>query len=225
MIMMSKRLIFSVAFLAAFIFSSTAVAQTQPDSLSTVAERIRVNSPALRTNLAWAGTATPNLGVEFHVGQHFTLAVDGGYKPWPRWLAWDNDIENPLKWRHMAVESVLRWYPKENYRGFVLGSGLVWSHYNIASITAPWGLYPELATYRLQGDFYGLNLTLGWSWWLTRHLRLSLEAGAAAGYRKAARYDCPRCGAEVGTSEGYKTLPKLDVSVAYHLFSAKHSGK
>ena len=222
---MKKKVDLAFALLAMFLLSSVATAQTQPDTLATLADGARARSVSIRTNLLWDGVAAPNLGVEFPLGNHLSLAVDGGLKPWPRWLAWDNEAENPLKWRHLAVESVLRWYPGTDRRGFVLGAGAVYSHYNIAGINAPFGLYPELAEHRFQGDFYGGNLTAGWAWWLGRHWRLSLEAGAAVGYRYATLYDCAWCGAENGSSDGATVLPKLDLSVAYHLFSDKRANK
>ncbi len=60
------------------------------------------------------------------------------------------------------------------------------------------GLYPEVRENRLQGDFLGLGINIGYSWWLSKHQRLELEAGLAAGYNTADRYQCAWCGANLG---------------------------
>ena len=55
---------------------------------------------SLRTNLAWDAVAEPNVGVEFPISNHWSLGANAGLKAWPRWLAWDWDLENPTHWRN-----------------------------------------------------------------------------------------------------------------------------
>ena len=132
---------------------------------------------ALRTNLLYDGTATPNLGIDFALGQHGSIGASIGLKPWPRWLAWDYDNAVPAKWRHRLVTLEGRWWPKRVYDGWFLGADALYLHYNFASLHLPFGLYPVLNNSRLQGDAVGAGLFAGYSWWLGEHWRLELAAG------------------------------------------------
>ena len=198
----------------------------QRDSLRTVA-------PALGFNLAWAGIATPNLSFEMPVGDHFSVGVSGGLKPkvWPRWSPVDNDIYNSSKWAHFAVLPYFRWWPSAPFKGFFLSADMIYAHYNIGNVKLPLGLYPELADYRYQGNFAGGGLSLGWSFWLTTHLNLALSAGALGGYKfyqagsEDGKYRCPVCGEKVDDPNGAAVVPKLDVSISYHIFNQKRAEK
>ena len=178
---------------------------------------------ALRTNLFYAGTATPNLGIDFALGQHASLGVTAGLKPWPRWLAWDYATEDATKWRHFLVAPEFRWWPKRVFDGWFLGADLLYAHYNLGAIKLPFGLYSVLNEHRLQGDAYGAGLFFGHSWWLGEHWRLELAGGAAAAWIKADRYECPHCGAQVGTEQGVVVLPQLALNIAWD--TRRRSGK
>ena len=200
-----------------------------------IRDSLRTVSPAIGINLVWAGIATPNISFEMPLGQHFSVGLSAAFKPgvnpkthailWPRWSPFDHDMYNETKWPHLAVLPYLRWWPKETFRGFFLGADFIYAHYNVGGINLPLGLYPDISNHRLEGDFYGAGLSLGGSIWITRHLNLVLSAGVLGGYKNATKYECPWCGAEVGTAKGLEVVPKLDVSIAYHLFDQKREEK
>lgn len=170
---------------------------------------------ALRTNLLYDGTATPNLGIDFALGQHGSIGASIGLKPWPRWLAWDYDNAVPAKWRHRLVTLEGRWWPKRVYDGWFLGADALYLHYNFASLHLPFGLYPVLNNSRLQGDAVGAGLFAGYSWWLGEHWRLELAAGVAGAYNNADRYECDHCSAKVGTEQGAVIIPQLALNIAW----------
>jgi len=172
---------------------------------------------SVRTNLVWdLAAAEPNLGIEFPLGKHWSVGANAGLKAWPRYLAWDWDQENPAHWRNFAIVPELRYYFKQIYEGWFVGADVVYTHYNVGSLEFPWGAYSEVKDHRLQGDFAGLGLFAGHSWWLGRHWRLEAEAGLAAGYNKADQFECKHCGAKVGSTEGVAIVPKLGVNLAYN---------
>ncbi len=183
---------------------------SQPDSA-------RYKGIALRTNLAYAASATPNIGLEVPVGEHFSLGFNAGLKPWPRWLAWDWDKTVEKKWRHVLVAPELRFWPSGIYDKLFVGADLIYTHYNVGAVKFPFGLYPRVRDHRLQGDFYGLGVFAGWSWWLSDHWRLEAEAGVGAGYADAKEYECAYCGAEVGRKQGPVLVPKLGLNLSYNL--------
>lgn len=170
---------------------------------------------ALRTNLFYAGTSTPNLGLDIALGQHTSLGFSIGLKTWPRWLPWDNDIQNPLKWRHRLVTTEFRWWPKRVYDNWFIGTDLLYLHYNMGAVHLPFGLYPILNEYRLQGDAIGAGLFAGHSWWLGEHWRIELAGGIAGTWNTADRYECVHCGAEVGHERGLVILPQLALNIAW----------
>ena len=188
-------------------------------------DTLRRSSPTLGTNLFYWGSGTPNAHFLIASGDNITIGLTGGLKPWPRWFPWDRDDQINQKWRHFAIVPNFRWWPKENYRGLWLGADLLWTHYNVGGVTFPFGLYPEVRQNRLQGDFFGLGISLGYSWWLTRHLRLEAEIGAAAGYNTAERYECAWCGANLGHVTGPGIVPKLGLNLAYNFFKEKKVGE
>lgn len=181
------------------------------------ADSSRYNGIALRTNLFYAASATPNIGLEIPVGKHISLGFNAGVKPWPRWLAWDWDKMVEKKWRHLLITPEFRFWPSGVYDKLFVGADLIYTHFNVGAVNFPFGMYPEVRDHRLQGDFYGLGVFAGWSWWLSDHWRLEAEAGIGAGYADAARYQCAYCGAEVGRQQGPVVVPKLGLNLSYNL--------
>ena len=190
------------------------------DTLKTVVwsdSAARRRAPSFRTNLVYAASATPNIGFEVPLGKHLTLGANAGLKPWPRWLFWDTDPENPKKWRHLLIAPELRWWTDEVYDGWFLGADLIYTHYNVGAVRFPFGLYPEVRENRLQGDFYGIGAFIGRSWYLNDRLRLETEVGLGAGYKHADVYECGHCGARIGQATGPALIPKIGVNLAYDL--------
>lgn len=177
---------------------------------------------SLRNNLAYDATGTPNLGMEVAVSKRFTLGVDGGFKHWPRFLFWDMDTrENPMQWRHFMVDAQLRFYPKQAFTAWFVGLGAVYMHYNIGAVPLPRRLFPTFRDERYQGDFVGGTLSGGYSWWLGKHWRIEVEAGAALGYALYDRFDCPHCGTMLGHENRFAVLPKIGLNFAYNPVARK----
>lgn len=172
---------------------------------------------ALRTNLIYAASASANLGFDFAISRNFSLGFNVGLKAWPRWWVGDWDIENPTRWRHILVTPEFRWWPSEVFSKWFVGADLVWSHFNVGGVRFPLGtIYPAVRDHRLQGDVWALGVFAGYSWWLTEHLRLEVEAGVAGGYYAAGKYECPHCGAKIGDVAGVAVIPKLGVNLAWN---------
>ena len=183
-------------------------------SLSTSAQSI----VSLRNNILWDATGTPNLGLEYTISNHFTLGLNAAFKPWPRFLAWDNDASKDARWRHLTLAPELRYYPKQAARpGIFYGVDFIYSHFNLGQFNVPLGPYADLQVHRIQGDIYGGTLFLGYGWGLGRHFRFEVTAGAGAGYRQATAYECAHCGAEVGPSNGVTIIPKLGANFVWNI--------
>ena len=218
------RILVPVLLLALYCGSAPAFAnatrslRAEADTLTTRdADRPDWGGVSVRSNLFYAATATPNLGLDISLGKHYSLGINACLKPWPRWLAWDYATENPLKWRHLLVAPEFRWWPKSTYTGWFFGADLLYAHYNLGAITLPFGAYSVLQDHRLQGDAYAAGLFAGHSWWIGKNWRLELAGGVAAGYTSADRYECAHCGAQVGTEQGLVILPQVSLNIAWNI--------
>lgn len=204
-----QLLLFVVIMSFALILSANASAQEASAGVD--------SSFALRTNLLWDATAEPNIAVDVRVGDHVTLGVAGGLKPWPRWAFWDWDNSGDNKhWRNFAVVPQFRWWPEHVWDGWFVGTDFIYTHYNVGAVRFPFGMYPDVRDFRLQGSFWGGGLLVGWSWWLTDNWRIETEAGLAAGLAAYDRYDCPHCGTKLGTEHKAALVPKLGVNIVWH---------
>ncbi len=175
---------------------------------------------SIRHNLIYDATGTfPNIGFEYNLDDYWSLGMNAGLKPWPRFFPWDLDnTTNTRHQRHFLVAPELRYYLGGTpFMGHFVGSDLIYSHYNVGNYKFPFGLYPALQTERWQGDFAGLGVFYGYAWRLARHWSLEAEAGIGLGWAGLKRYKCEHCGTQIG---GYTNklgvIPKLGLNIAYN---------
>ncbi len=172
---------------------------------------------SVSTNLLYSATGTVNAGVEFQVGDHFSVGVNGGFKSWPRFLAWDNDnVNNTTHWRHFLVAPEGRYYFSEVFKGAFVGTDFVYTHFNVGNVKFPFGLYPEVATRREQGSWWGAGLFAGYAWWPWQHWRIEVEAGAGVGLAAYDTFDCDHCGSKLEEVRRAAVVPKLGLNIAYN---------
>ena len=172
---------------------------------------------SIRNNLLYDATGTVNAGLEFQVGDHFSVGVNGGFKSWPRFLAWDNDnVNNTTHWRHFLVAPEGRYYFSEVFKGAFVGADFVYTHFNVGNLKLPFGLYPEVATRREQGSWWGAGLFVGYAWWPWQHWRIEIEGGAGVGLAAYDSYDCDHCGSKLEEVRRAAVVPKLGLNIAYN---------
>ncbi len=165
---------------------------------------------ALRNNLLYDATLTPNLGVDFRVDSLWTLGAVVGMN------AWDIDKESNKKWRHLLIAAnTRRWLGDSLYHKSYIEADFIYSHFNVSNTKIPFGLYESVKNSRLQGDLLALGAKYGYSWILSRRWRLEAEAGIAVGYAWYKEYDCPHCGPYLGDGDRIFLLPLLGVNVVY----------
>jgi hypothetical protein len=172
---------------------------------------------SIRNNLLYDATGTPNLGVEFQVGDHVSVGVNGGFKSWPRFLAWDNDNENnTTHWRHFLVAPEARYYFNEVFKGAFVGADFIYTHFNVGNVKFPFGLYPEVQDNRDQGSYWAGGLFAGWAWWPWQHWRIEVLGGVAAGLAAYDRYDCAHCGTKLAEERKVAVIPQAGINIAYN---------
>lgn len=165
---------------------------------------------ALRTNLLYDATLSPNLGVEVRVDSAWTVGLLAGIN------AWDVDKAKNRKWRHMLFSLRARKFLNDSvfHKGYI-EADVIYSHFNVGNVKFPFGLYKSVRDRRLQGDLVALGGKYGYSWILARNWRIEAEAGVAVGYAWFKEYDCPHCGTFLGNDCRIFLLPQLGINVVY----------
>lgn len=165
---------------------------------------------ALRTNLLYDATLSPNLGVEVRVDSAWTVGLLAGIN------AWDVDKAKNRKWRHMLFSLRARKFLNDSvfHKGYI-EADVIYSHFNVGNVKFPFGLYKSVRDRRLQGDLVALGGKYGYSWILARNWRIEAEAGVAVGYAWFKEYDCPHCGTFLGNGDRIFLLPQLGINIVY----------
>lgn len=133
---------------------------------------------ALRTDLLWWATTTPNIGVEFCVSRHITIVFNGAYNAWK--------FDNNMKINLYLIQPEFRYWPCRKYEGHFVGVHGHYGYYNI-------GQFPFISNMRnlvYRGDLYGGGISYGYHWILGN--RWSVEAIIGGGYARM-EYDKFRC--------------------------------
>ena len=81
---------------------------------------------AVKTNLLYWATSTPNIGFEFGLGKRTTLDLVGGYNPWTL-----NKDDNK-KIKHWMVMPEFRYWLCERFNGHFFGIHTGFAEYNIS---------------------------------------------------------------------------------------------
>lgn len=195
--------VWTIALLLTFTAQQVALAQ------SPLGEETKQPRMALRTNLLYDATLSPNLGVDVRVDSAWTVGLLVGIN------AWDIDKEKNKKWRHALFSIRARKYRDSLFHKGYYEADVIYSHYNVGNTKIPFGLYSAVKDHRLQGDLIALGGKYGYSWILSRTWRIEAEAGVAVGYAWFKEYDCPHCGTYYGKGDRIFLLPQLGVNVVY----------
>lgn len=167
---------------------------------------------ALKNNLVYDATLTPNLALEFGLGKKTTLDLGGGYQ----W--WDYGGEKEKKFKHWLAQPELRFWSCERFNGFFWGVHLHGGEFNVAGLKLPFGAFPLLEERRYEGYFYGGGLSIGKQWILGK--RWNFEASIGAGYARVHydRFNCGTC--EPKQDDGIKNyfgVTRATLSFVYFL--------
>ena len=191
--------VWTIVLLLTFTAQQVALAQ------SPLGEETKQPRMALRTNLLYDATLSPNLGVDVRVDSAWTVGLLVGIN------AWDIDKEKNKKWRHALFSLRARKYRDSLFHKGYYEADVIYSHYNVGNTKIPFGLYSAVKDRRLQGDLVALGGKYGYSWILARHWRIEAEAGVA--WFK--EYDCDHCGTYYGKGDRIFLLPQLGINVVY----------
>lgn len=165
----------------------------------------------ISNNLLYDAWLTPNLRVGVRLAPHWSVGVNGGYRPWP------TDDMKTRKWKHLLVSPDVRyWTDSVNVHHF-FGLNLIYSHYNIANVKFPLGMWKSLRHERREGDLGAIGAYYGYSWPIARHWNIEAHIGAALAYTRYDKFECGHCGKKLGEKKKLFVLPQAGLSIVYNL--------
>ena len=177
------------------------------------------NNLAIKTNLLYDATTTPNLGFEVGAGRKNTFQAFYGINPWTF-----SSSHGDRKAKHWVFMPEYRWWTCSRFNGHFFGVHLMGGQFNAGNLDIPLpGMFfggrdiaKDVRDYPCQGWFAGAGATYGYQWILDRHWNLEAEIGI--GYDRVwyDRYPCYQCGAKIATGvTNYAGVTKVGLSIMY----------
>lgn len=154
---------------------------------------------AVKTNVAYWATATPNIGLEIGLGPRITFDLTGNYNPFK--------YKNDKKIAHWLIQPEWRLWTCERFRGHFFGIHGHYARFN-----------GGIRKYRYDGWLAGGGISYGYQWIIGR--RWNLEAEVGVGYARIDydKYVRSKCGKFISSrNRDYVGPTKLSISFMYFL--------
>lgn len=170
----------------------------------------RAQKVAIKTNIPYLATSTPNLAIEVATGDKHSFSIGGGWQPW--------QFSDTKKLKHWLVQPELRYWTCETFNGHFFGIHALGGQFNAGGIKLPFGLFPSLRDNRYQGWAAGGGLSYGYQWVMSPRWNFELSVGVGYLYVDYKKYDCLECGKPVEKSHyNYIGPTKAAISLIYCL--------
>ncbi|MDO5663800.1 MAG: DUF3575 domain-containing protein [Bacteroidia bacterium] len=131
---------------------------------------------AVKTNIPYWFTATPNAGLEFALGNKISLELSGGVNPFK--------FSDTKQLKHWVVWPELRYWTCETFNGHFFGLHGVGGLYSLGGWDLPIDRLAGLKNHWYKGNAIGVGISYGYQWILDDHWGLEFTIGG--GY---ARFD------------------------------------
>lgn len=150
---------------------------------------------AVKTNLPYWLTLSPNIGAEVGITDHITVDLEGGMNVW-------EPFRENLKWRHMAGALEGRYWFCERFYGWFVGVHGGYGMYNFSRV--PIFMVDGSCTKRYEGTAILGGASVGRSWIINKRFNIEAEIGLGIIHANYKMFDCPECGDFI--KEGKKTF-------------------
>lgn len=165
---------------------------------------------ALKTNMLYWATTTPNAGAEVAVGHKHTVQLFFGLNPWKQ----SGGDRSSL--RHWLLQPEYRYWFCQSFNGWFVGAHLMGGEFNAGAVELPFGIFKELRDHRYEGWYAGGGITAGYQWPLSRHWNVEASAGFGYDYVKYDKYRCGACGEKTKSAHtNYIGPTKVALSLLY----------
>lgn len=154
---------------------------------------------ALKTNIAYWATATPNLGIEIGISPKMSLNLTGNYNPFK--------FKADKKIAHWLIQPEWRFWTCERFQGHFFGIHGHYARYN-----------GGIKKYRYDGWMTGGGISYGYQWIIGRRWNLETEIGVGYVYLDYDKYVRSKCGKFISSRQRHYVGPtKLSISFMYFL--------
>lgn len=175
---------------------------------------------AVKTNLLYGATTTPNLGIEAAVGRKHTIQLFYGLNPWE----FNSESKGKRQAKHWLLMPEYRWWTCSVFSGWFLGVHGMGGEFNAGNVDLPFpgkffkgdDLRKELNDYRYEGKYLGGGVTVGYQWILGKHWNFEAELGAGYDHIWYDKYPCSECGKMIESGHSnYVGITKVGLSLLY----------
>lgn len=174
---------------------------------------------ALKSNLLYDATTTPNIGAELGIADRQTVNLVYGFNPW----SFSRHGEKSMV-KHWVIQPEWRWWLCTRFSGHFIGVHAMAGEFNAANASLPVpgfffsgdNLRKLVRDERAQGTFAGVGATYGYQYALSRHWNLEAEIGIGYNHVWYDHYACGECGGKLGSGNtNYFGVTKLGLSIMY----------
>lgn len=171
---------------------------------------VQAQKVAVKTNIPYLATMTPNLGMEFALGKRTTFELTGGLNPF--------EFSETKKLKHWLVQPELRFWTCEAFNGHFFGIHGLGGQFNIGGWDIPVWKLKNLKDSRYEGYAYGGGISYGYQWILNNRWNLEFNVGAGYARLHYDKFKCVKCGEKLGTGDkDYWGPTKAAVSIIYFI--------
>ena len=163
---------------------------------------------AVKTNIPYLATVTPNMALELGLAEKYTLEMSYGINPFT--------FEENKKWKHWLAQTELRYWFCERFYGHFFGLHAGMSEYNLSRIKIL--TVADAQNFRYEGWAAMGGISYGYSWILGNRWNMEATLGLGMIYTNYKKFDCLECGDFL--EEDNKTLfapTKAAISIIYML--------
>ena len=150
---------------------------------------------AIKANLVYAATLTPNLGFEFGLGQKTTLEFSGGYNGWGKDPVEQEDgtMSDEKKLDHWLGRGEFKYWLKDRFSGHYFGVQAFYADFDIHGYKIPDLLEKEFYN---DGTVYGGGISYGYHWVWSKRWGMEFNIGAGMLQMDYKEKECDTCSEE-----------------------------
>ncbi len=167
---------------------------------------------ALKSNLLYDATLSPNLGIEIGLAPRWTLDISGNVNLW---------TVDGHKWKHWLVQPEARYWFCRRFAGHFVGLHAIGGQYNFGNLDIDMKLlgsdFSKLKDRRYQGWGAGAGVAYGYAWPVHPHWNIEAELGIGWIYTRYDSYPCAKCGTKLESNRphNYFGPTKAAVNIVY----------
>lgn len=174
-------------------------------STAVVAQKV-----AVKTNLLYGATATPNLQLEFGIGKKSTFELGAG-------LNWFGFKENQ-KFKNLLVQPEYRYWFCEVFNGHFLGVHAHGAQFNVGNLDIPVGRLDVFKDKRYEGYLYGGGISWGYQCIISPRWNFEINLGAGFARIDYTEFCGKPCGSTLSSGKyDYWGVTRAGLSLVYFI--------